>query len=80
LKTEKRSYLVAGTLFHKKSPRIVRIDEYDLEAPPSKFMLVFSNRDTPGVIGKIGTLLGENGINIAGMILGRSAPQGMAVS
>ena len=80
LKTDKKSYLVAGTLFDKKSPRIVHIDEYDLEAPPSKFMLVFTNQDTPGVIGRIGTLLGENNINIAGMILGRAAPQGMAIS
>ena len=80
LKTDRKTNLVAGTIFHKTSPRIVRIDEYDLEAPPSRFMLVFSNKDTPGVIGKIGTLLGENGINIAGMILGRAEPQGMAVS
>ena len=80
LKTDRKTNLVAGTIFHKTSPRIVRIDEYDLEAPPSRFMLVFSNKDTPGVIGKIGTLLGENGINIAGMILGRAEPQGMAIS
>jgi D-3-phosphoglycerate dehydrogenase len=43
-------------------------------------MLVFSNQDTPGVIGKIGTLLGSNHINIAGMQLGRVAPHGMAVA
>jgi D-3-phosphoglycerate dehydrogenase len=43
-------------------------------------MLVFSNLDTPGVIGKIGTILGSNQINIAGMQLGRVAPHGMAVA
>jgi D-3-phosphoglycerate dehydrogenase / 2-oxoglutarate reductase len=71
---------VAGTLFGKKEPRIVGVDDYRMEAVPSGFMLVFSNQDTPGVIGRIGTILGNNRINIAGMQLGRVAPHGMAVA
>jgi D-3-phosphoglycerate dehydrogenase / 2-oxoglutarate reductase len=71
---------VAGTLFGKKEPRIVAVDDYRMEAVPSEFMLVFSNQDTPGVIGRIGTILGNNRINIAGMQLGRVAPHGMAVA
>jgi D-3-phosphoglycerate dehydrogenase / 2-oxoglutarate reductase len=80
LTTDKSKRQVAGTLFGRKEPRIVRVDDYRLEAVPSGFMLVFSNQDTPGVIGKIGTLLGSNQINIAGMQLGRVAPHGMAVA
>jgi D-3-phosphoglycerate dehydrogenase / 2-oxoglutarate reductase len=80
LTTDKSKRQVAGTLFGRKEPRIVRVDDYRLEAVPSGYMLVFSNQDTPGVIGKIGTLLGSNHINIAGMQLGRVAPHGMAVA
>jgi D-3-phosphoglycerate dehydrogenase / 2-oxoglutarate reductase len=80
LTTDKAKRQVAGTLFGRKEPRIVRVDDYRLEAVPSGFMLVFSNQDTPGVIGKIGTILGNNHINIAGMQLGRVAPHGMAVA
>jgi D-3-phosphoglycerate dehydrogenase len=80
LTTDKSKRQVAGTLFGRKEPRIVRVDDYRLEAVPSGFMLVFSNQDTPGVIGKIGTLLGSNQLNIAGMQLGRVAPHGMAVA
>jgi D-3-phosphoglycerate dehydrogenase len=80
LTTDKTKRQVAGTLFGKKEPRIVRVDDYRMEAVPSGYMLVFSNQDTPGVIGTIGTLLGSNRINIAGMQLGREAPHGMAVA
>jgi D-3-phosphoglycerate dehydrogenase / 2-oxoglutarate reductase len=80
LTTDKSERRVAGTLFGRKEPRIVRVDDYRLEAVPSGYMLVFSNQDTPGVIGKIGTILGNNQINIAGMQLGRVAPHGMAVA
>lgn len=80
LKTERTSGSVAGTLFADKEPRIVLIDQYRLEAVPSGHMLVFSNKDTPGVIGRIGTIMGNNSINIAGMQLGRTQPHGMAVA
>jgi D-3-phosphoglycerate dehydrogenase len=80
LTTDKTKHQVAGTLFGKKEPRIVRVDDYRIEAVPSGYMLVFANRDTPGVIGKIGTILGSNQINIAGMQLGRVAPHDMAVA
>jgi D-3-phosphoglycerate dehydrogenase / 2-oxoglutarate reductase len=80
IKTDKKKSHIAGTIFGNKEPRIVRIDDYRLEAVPSGHMLVFSNKDVPGTIGKIGTLLGENNVNIAGMQLGRVAPKGNAVS
>jgi hypothetical protein len=71
---------VAGTLFHRREPRIVRVDGFPLEAHPAGFMLVLTNDDVPGVIGRIGTLCGTHGINIAGMQLGRKTPGGRAVS
>ena len=80
LETNKGSWRVAGTLFHKRDPRIVRIDGFPLEAVPSGWMLVFANLDVPGVIGRIGTLCGRHQINIAGMRLGRERRGGQAVS
>jgi D-3-phosphoglycerate dehydrogenase len=78
--TDKAPSLVAGALFQKSQPRVVRIDEFSLEAIPEGYLLVFSNMDVPGVIGRIGTLLGKNQVNIAGMQLGRTRPGGRAVS
>ncbi|MBI4595872.1 MAG: phosphoglycerate dehydrogenase [Candidatus Tectomicrobia bacterium] len=79
LVTQKGEGTISGTLFEKKVPRILSIDHYQLEAIPSPNMLIFSNLDTPGVIGSIGTILGRNNINIAGMHLGRTAPEGLAM-
>ncbi|MFQ5520376.1 MAG: phosphoglycerate dehydrogenase [Candidatus Methylomirabilia bacterium] len=80
LSTDRATWGVAGTIFHRREPRIVRIDGYPLEAIPSGWMLVFSNLDVPGVIGRIGTLCGLHQINIAGMQLGRERQGGRAVS
>ena len=51
-----------------------------MEARPEGWLLVATNDDVPGVVGRIGTLFGANGINIAGMQLGREVPGGRAVS
>lgn len=80
IQTDRGQSLVAGTLFSRREPRVVRIDEFSLEAVPEGYLLVFSNLDVPGVIGKIGTILGQNQVNIAGMVLGREKPGGQAVS
>lgn len=78
--TDRAETTVAGTLFNRREPRLVRIDEFRLEAPPEGYMLIFSNQDVPGVIGRIGTVLGRNQVNIAGMHLGRERQGGRAVS
>jgi D-3-phosphoglycerate dehydrogenase len=80
LRTDARTWQVAGTVYHRQEPRIVEVDGYRMEAHPAGWMLVFSNDDVPGVIGRIGTLFGRHGINIAGMQLGRERPGGQAVS
>lgn len=66
---------VAGTLFHERDPRIVRIDDHQLEFRPEGHLLVLRNHDVPGVVGSVGTALGESGLNIADLHLSR-APGG----
>jgi len=80
LKTDRGKTETAGTLFSRQDPRVVDIDGFRLEAVLDGYMLIFSNLDVPGVIGRMGTLLGQNGVNIAGMQLGREQRGGRAVS
>jgi len=80
LGTDRGGMEVAGTVFGRQDPRVVEIDGFRLEAVLEGRLLVFSNFDVPGVIGRIGTLLGKHDINIAGMQLGREKRGGRAVS
>lgn len=72
--------LLAGVLFGGSEPRIVRVDEYELEARPEGAVLVMQNLDVPGVIGQIGTILGAYGVNIGEWRMGRDRPGGEALS
>ncbi len=78
--TDKTKLALEGTLFTKTDPRIVRIDNFYVEASPSGYMLVISNKDVPGIIGQVGMLMGKNKINIAGMSFGREKPGGKAIT
>jgi D-3-phosphoglycerate dehydrogenase len=80
IKTDKGVNEVAGTIFKKQEPRVIRINEFRLEAIPAGYILIFSNVDTPGVVGKIGCLLGESQVNIANIQLSREKPGGRALS
>ncbi|MFC6719735.1 phosphoglycerate dehydrogenase [Natrialbaceae archaeon GCM10025810] len=71
---------VDGTLFAGDDPRIVRIDGYRVDAIPHGKMVVTRNTDEPGVIGLIGTVMGEHGVNIAGMFNAREAIGGEALT
>jgi D-3-phosphoglycerate dehydrogenase len=71
---------LAGVLFGGSEPRIVQIDEYRLEARPEGIVLVMQNQDVPGVIGQVGTLLANHGVNIGEWRLGRVHPGGEALS
>ncbi len=62
---------IAGTLFGRREPRVVRMDQYLVDFAPSGFMLVAWHIDKPGMIGRVGTLLGKHQINIAAMHVGR---------
>ena len=70
---------VAGTLFGNDSPRLVEIFGVGIEAELEGDMLYVVNQDAPGFIGRIGGLLGENGINIGTFHLGRREAGGEAV-
>ncbi len=65
---------VAGTLFGRREPRVVRIDGFPVDFAPAGDMLVSLHIDKPGMIGHVGMLLGKRKINIAGMSVGRSQP------
>lgn len=80
VETEKSKSAIMGTLFTKVDPRIVRINEFYVDCVPKGYMLVIFNRDVPGIIGQIGTLLGQNNINIAGMSFGREEKGGSAIT
>jgi D-3-phosphoglycerate dehydrogenase len=75
-----RELAVCGTLFAGDDPRIVRIDGYRVDATPGGRMLIARNEDEPGVIGFIGTVLGDNNVNIAGMFNGREVLGGEALT
>jgi D-3-phosphoglycerate dehydrogenase len=78
-KTKEGEKLISGVIFGTESPRIVRLDNFTLEAIPEGIMLVTKNLDKPGVIGGLGTTLGENNINIARMHLARDKEGGSAL-
>jgi D-3-phosphoglycerate dehydrogenase len=69
---------VAGTLMARKGPVLAGVDGYEIELPITAHMLLIRNDDTPGVIGRVGTFLGDAGINIADMAVGRH-PDGGAM-
>ncbi len=71
---------IHGTLSARREPRLVKIDRYFIEAVPEGYLLILKNEDQPGLIGQLGTLLGEAQINIAGMSNGRDRPGGTAIT
>lgn len=75
----KESYL-AGTLMGKMEPRIVKINKFPVEIVPEGTLLFMYNNDKPGVIGNIGSYLGQRNINIARMHFGRETAGGTAIS
>lgn len=80
VETERFTRSVAGTLFGGGLPRIVSIKGISIEAELTPHMLYITNRDEPGLIGGLGTLLGDAGVNIATFHLGRAEPGGDAIA
>jgi D-3-phosphoglycerate dehydrogenase / 2-oxoglutarate reductase len=68
--------LMSGTLLDRKEPHIVQINEYRLNFVPEGNLLLMGSSDQPGVIGKVGTLMADNHINIASWQTGRAQPGG----
>jgi D-3-phosphoglycerate dehydrogenase len=69
-----------GGAFFGATPRIVSINSRPVEARPHGVVLVLENTDRPGMVGRIGTLLGEHGVNIATMSLSRNQAGGTALT
>jgi D-3-phosphoglycerate dehydrogenase len=78
--SDKEELTVSGALLGRHNPRILRINNFLVEAVPEGNILFIHNEDRPGVIGNIGTTLGKNNINIGMMQFGRDRVGGMAVS
>ncbi|HVH19594.1 MAG TPA: phosphoglycerate dehydrogenase [Myxococcota bacterium] len=70
--------LIVGAVFQGKQPRIVRLDDFMLEAIPEGPTLLILNRDQPGVVGTVGTILGNAGVNISRMQLALQRERGEA--
>lgn len=71
IKSSKGDREVGGTVFAGVGDRLVLIDGFRVDAEPEGYLLILSNIDKPGMIGKVGTFLGEHKINIASMDVGR---------
>jgi len=71
VKTQKESCRMDGTVFGEQLPRIIRINEFYMDVNPLGHLLALKNQDFPGVIGQVGSILGEAGVNIAEYRLGR---------
>ena len=69
--TDKATRSAKGTIFGNRFPRVIAIDGYRMEMKPEGHVLIIANEDKPGVVGKYGTILGTNGINIADMTFAR---------
>lgn len=76
-KAERRR--VAGTLLNGFGPRIVKIDEYRVDVVPEGHLLIIKHKDQPGAIGRVGTMMAKDNINIATMQVGRSDVGGDAI-
>ncbi len=79
LATSEGTISAAGTLFGEHMPRLIRMNDYRLEAFLDGILLVFLHQDVPGIIGTVGSVFGKHGVNIAQMAVGRSRPGSQAV-
>ncbi|MEO0599204.1 MAG: ACT domain-containing protein, partial [Chloroflexota bacterium] len=65
-----------GTLLDKQTPYITQINDYRMKFVPEGYLLLMGSRDKPGVIGRVGTMLAQHEVNIAGWYTGRANPGG----
>jgi D-3-phosphoglycerate dehydrogenase len=79
VRSGQKENLLAGTIFGRHEPRLVRINAFRLEAVPEGHMLFIYNTDQPGVIGAIGTTIGKHKINIARMTVGQEKDRGQNI-
>jgi D-3-phosphoglycerate dehydrogenase len=80
VKTDNTTRSVAGTCFADGKPRFIQIKGINLDAEVGRNMVYTTNADAPGIIGLLGTVFGEAGVNIANFQLGRNQPGGDAIA
>jgi len=73
-------FCVSGTLFSEHQQRVVSVNNFRVEFKPEGYLLYIVNKDVPGVVGKVGTFLGDHEINIAEYNLARTASGGKAMA
>ncbi|WP_417806436.1 phosphoglycerate dehydrogenase [Thioclava sp.] len=78
--SESKERSIAGTVFSDGKPRFIQIKGINIDAEVGNHMLYTTNNDVPGIIGKLGTLLGDHGVNLANFTLGRSKQSGEAIA
>jgi D-3-phosphoglycerate dehydrogenase len=79
IKTDKEERSLAGTLLSGYGERIVQIDQYPVDIAPAGTLLLVAHQDKPGIVGRMGTMLGNNDVNIATMQVGRKVVGGDAI-
>lgn len=79
LKTTQQTRTVAGTRLNGYGARIVKIDDFAIDVAPEGYLLYIHHNDRPGVIGRVGSILGNNDVNIATMQVGRRDIGGDAI-
>jgi D-3-phosphoglycerate dehydrogenase len=80
MKADQGTYTASGSVMGSGRPRIVALGDFNIEVEPAPHMLYVRNEDKPGFIGRLGTLLGDNKINIGHFHLGRNAPGDQALA
>lgn len=78
--TETEEVCVSGTLFSEKNLRVISMNNFRVEFEPKGYLLYMVNKDVPGVVGKVGTILGDREVNIAEYNLARNADRGVAMA
>jgi D-3-phosphoglycerate dehydrogenase len=79
LETDAGKFRAAGTTFGQQMLRLVQLNDYRLEGFLDGILAIFSHRDVPGIIGRVGTVFGNHKVNIAQMAVGRADPGGEAI-
>ncbi|NDJ61138.1 MAG: ACT domain-containing protein [Chloroflexi bacterium] len=78
--TDGEQITISGTLLDRREPHILQINEYRMDFVPQGHHLIMGSYDRPGVIGRVGTLLADNHINIASWHPGRAQPGGQTLT
>ncbi len=76
VKSDRARYVAGATLFGQDMPRLIRLQDYRLEAYLDGVLFIFTHDDVPGIIGAVGTIFGAHKVNIAQMTVGRAGPAG----